>query len=154
MAQILGTWDVDADPNWTVLLYKKIRRASSDICGCVYCKIWASRRDQAFCETCRKHLERLGIDLKLDTGNSPVLLDRDLLYVVQYRVKGVAALHGPKKEYVCPTCKTKAWILQDTLERHIILLNLAVTLPLDAAARDMIAASQVVKSTTGGFNRI
>lgn len=150
MASMFGTWEVDADPHWTVLLYKKLKRASSDICGCVYCKIWAARREQALCEACRKYLEGVGVDLKLDTGQSPVLLDHDLLYVVQYRVKGTVQAKG--KPYECATCKTRGWVAQDSMERHIILLNLAVTLPLDAAARDLIAASQVTKSSGG--NRI
>lgn len=140
---LFGTWETDSNPDWTILLYKKIKRASSDICGCVFCKVWSARREKAFCDACRKHLEQAGIDLKLDAANSPVMLDGEMVYVVQYRIKGV--VQNPKKSYECPGCRTRGWVVQDRHERHLIQLNLSVTVPLDAAARDQIAAAQVVK---------
>ncbi len=145
---LFGSWEAEADPQWTVLLNKKLKRPSSDICGCIYCKIWQERREKTLCDTCRGHVSKAGLDLTQDWGNSPVLLDRDLVYMVQFRAKGVLAGGRP---FECAACKTKVWATQDTMERHIILINLSATIPLDDASRAAIAASQVVK--TSGGNR-
>jgi hypothetical protein len=135
---LFDTIEAQVEPTWTELMYRKIRRSSSEMCGCGACRVWATRRDQALCETCRGYIQRLGVNLGLDTGNSPILLDGELLYLAQYRVKGTLIGRG---QYACATCGTKIWVEQDRWERHIILLNVAVTLVLDAGQREMVESS-------------
>lgn len=147
---LFGTWEADVEPEWTRLHVRKFRRASSEVCGCPACKLWAARRGSALCEPCRMQLERLGVDLAFDTGQSPVLLDREMLYLAQYRVKGTVHDASPGKQFACPTCKTKILVEQDRMERQVILVNVAATLPLDPAELKAVSEPPTATRPHGG----
>lgn len=135
---IFNTWEADVYLDETAKFYRLFGRAKSDICGCVYCKLYHRHRATALCAACQDQLKKLNIDPAIDVGNSAIPTDTDVLYLVQFHVSGRLQTLQPGKAYACAACKAKYWLYEDTWAREVMILDVALPLPVDKDLQDAL----------------
>lgn len=139
---IFSTWEADVYLDETARMYRRFGRARSDMCGCVYCRLYHRHRATALCPPCQEQLRKLNIDPAIDIGNSPLPTDREVLYLVQFHVAGRLQTPPPGRTYACGTCKARYWLYEARDTYEMMILDVMLSLPIDKELQDALRVNR------------